>query len=327
MNHSISESAWHGQAAWALENDALRTVIVPNMGAKIVSLFDKRSGQEWLVGAGERPFAPVPYTADFVAQDMSGWDEMFPTITACDYPVPGKKQGVPLPDHGEVWPLPWTQAPSKIGTLKFCVTGKALPYKLTRTLSYSANDTLHMAYDLENLGQEAMPYIWAAHPQFVCGESAQIILPPEVKEVCNVLPPEWGWGELEARYAWPKTAVIAGKQRQSNITEAASLKQIRKFFTLPDQPVSWAGVIRHQTNDWLRFEWDANLVPYLGIWVDEGVFNASSVMAFEPMTGFYDSLELAWEKKMVKTIAAGETHTWSLAVRFGTDKDSFPANQ
>ena len=324
MDVSISRTNWHGQNAWILENDTIRTIIVPEIGAKLVSLFDKRTQQEWLVGPGERPFTTVPYAASFVEQDMSGWDEMFPTITACGYPVPGEKQGVHLPDHGEVWPLPWTQEPSKLSTLKFSVQGKALPYKLTRTLSYSTDETLHMAYKLENLGQTSMPYIWSAHPQFVCGESAKIILPDHIKEICNVLPTEWGWGDLETRHDWPKTAVIAEKQRQSDIIGPASLNQIRKFFVLPDELVSWAGVVRQQTNDWLRFEWDANLVPYLGIWVDEGVFNSSSVMAFEPMTGFYDSLAVAWEKQRVLTIEPGEVRSWALSVRLGTDEDSFP---
>lgn len=69
------------------------TVVVPEMGAKLVSLADKRSGLEWLAGPADRPFRPVPYGADFVQQDMSGWDEMFPTIVACAYPAPGENHG------------------------------------------------------------------------------------------------------------------------------------------------------------------------------------------------------------------------------------------
>jgi len=56
---------------------------------------------------GNRPFKPVAYGAVFVDQDMSGWDEMFPTINACTYPAPSPYAGITLPDHGEVWVLPW----------------------------------------------------------------------------------------------------------------------------------------------------------------------------------------------------------------------------
>ncbi len=104
----VDTTTWHGIAALVLENETFRTVVVPTMGAKIVSLLDKRTGVEWLAGPGDRPFRPASYGATFDQQDMSGWDEMFPTITACPYPAPGAHTGVSLPDHGEVWAVPWT---------------------------------------------------------------------------------------------------------------------------------------------------------------------------------------------------------------------------
>ena len=104
---SLTETMWLGQPALALDTPVLRLVTVPGMGAKIVSLYDKRHGREWLVPPTERLFGPVPYGVQFDAQDMSGWDEMFPTIDACAYPLPGAYAGAALPDHGEVWPLPW----------------------------------------------------------------------------------------------------------------------------------------------------------------------------------------------------------------------------
>ncbi len=110
-----------------LESDFIRTAVVPEMGAKLVSLFDKRTQREWLVAPGLRPLQKVAYGANFVEQDMSGWDEMFPTIVACDYPVPGERFGTPLPDHGEVWPLSWRLEPTSPDSLRTSVEGKALP--------------------------------------------------------------------------------------------------------------------------------------------------------------------------------------------------------
>ena len=39
-----------------------------------------------------------------------------------------------------------------------------------------------------------MPYLWAAHPQFLAGADCQIILPPEVTEVVNTMPVRMGLG-------------------------------------------------------------------------------------------------------------------------------------
>ena len=46
-----------------------------------------------------------------------------------------------------------------------------------------------------------------------------------------------------------------------------------------------------------------------------------SVAALEPMTGFYDSLAVAWQKNEVSMIEAGATHSWTLAVRLGISGD------
>lgn len=320
MNVSIRQTTWHGQQARTLENDTIRTVVVPDLGAKIVSLLDKRTQLEWLIAPGDRPLKLVPYGAAFTEQDMSGWDEMFPTIVACAHPAPGEQHGTPLPDHGEVWSLPWKleTAPSP-GALKLCVTGRALPYRLTRTLSYTTADTLKMHYELENLGQDTMPYLWAAHPQFLCGDQAEIRFPPQVTKVCNTLPAEWGWGKPETRFAWPD-AVQRGR---IDCTGPPSRKQARKFYLLPETCVAWVGLIRRPAGDWLRLAWDPTEIPYLGLWVDEGALNHATVAAPEPTTGFYDSLTVAWEKNRVTMIDPGETQLWTLVVRLGTGDHAF----
>ncbi len=127
MNATVEQATWHGLSAWMLENDLLRTVIVPELGGKLVSLTDKRSQLEWLVGPGDRSVRKIPYGAPFHEQDMSGWDEMFPTIVACAYPGPGAQHGTPLPDHGEVWTLPWMVDHAGDGKLTLSVEGRRCP--------------------------------------------------------------------------------------------------------------------------------------------------------------------------------------------------------
>jgi galactose mutarotase-like enzyme len=327
MDIKLSESFWFGQGAWLLENNAIKTIIVPSIGAKIVSLFDKRTGNEWLMGPDERPFQEVPYGASFVEQDMSGWDEMFPTIVACSYPAQGPNLGVALPDHGEVWSLPWTVEQTDKGLLSLSVEGVALRYRLMRTLTFSAEDSLHIHYTLQNHEQEPLAYIWSAHPQFVCENGAQIVLPPEVTEVCNSIPPEWGWGEPETRFSWPEATTVDGQHMQIDQVGQASREQARKFFVPPEMSVGWVGLTRKTAGDWLRLSWNPDEVPYLGLWMDEGKISSKVVAAPEPMTGYYDSLETAWEKRRVAVADPGESRSWSLSVQLGTGEQPFPTEQ
>ena len=171
----ISGTNWHNFPAWILENDKIRVVIVPELGAKIVSLFDKVYSHEWLVPP-MRPLKQTSYGADFVSQDMSGWDEMMPTIVACDW------EGVHLPDHGEVWSIPWALE-STVDALVLSVMGVAMPYRFTRTAALLEPNCLELRYSLTNTGKTACPYLWTAHPQFAANAQTRIILPPDVTQM------------------------------------------------------------------------------------------------------------------------------------------------
>ena len=48
MNVVVHQTTWHGHPALLLESDAIQTVVIPVLGAKLVSLVDKRTGNEWL---------------------------------------------------------------------------------------------------------------------------------------------------------------------------------------------------------------------------------------------------------------------------------------
>lgn len=316
METTLKSTTWHGIKAWVFENKILQLVVVPEMGAKFVSLLDKRSGREWLMDKGDRPFRPVEHAANFVEQDMSGWDEMFPTIVACNYPGVGELQGARLPDHGEVWTLPWQKKDHGSDRLTLSVTGVALPYRLTRSLMFSHPDCFKFSYSLKNLSNLAMPYLWAAHPQFVCPAGTRVLLPPQVQTVNNVLDESWGWGAPHTQWLWPSQDQNNSK-RQIDLIGEPSLKRARKVFIPPELRIDWAS-LQTPSGDWLKMDWDSNKVPYFGLWVDEGALSSKSVAAPEPMTGYYDSLELAVKNERVSILPPGETQSWWLTVQVGS---------
>ena len=313
----LYQTQWQGWDAWALENSTLRIVTIPELGAKLVSLLDKRNQLEWLAAPGERPLNKAPYGATFTDQDMSGWDDMFPTIVACDYPGTGDRHAVALPDHGEVWTMPWSVEKANEGTLTLSVSGQALPYRLRRSLAFNAANVLQLSYQVDNLGQDALPFLWAAHPQFACGLDTEIVLPAHVNQVCNTLPASWGWGEPETRFGWPEALRPDGSPRRLDRVGPPELHRARKFFVPPEITAGWASLVRLPEGDWLRMAWEADIPLYLGVWVDEGALNSASVAAIEPMTGFYDSLMVAWEKNLVSILGPSARASWRLTVQTG----------
>lgn len=303
----VIHSTWHSFPALSLESEQMRVVIVPELGAKIVSLFDKAHGQEWLAPP-MRPLQQTTYGADFVSQDMSGWDEMLPTIVACNY------QDALLPDHGEIWSIPWqVQQTSEAAVLS--VSGRTLPYRLTRSAELVAPDCLELHYTLAHTGEKPFPYLYAAHPQFVADEQTCLILPPQVTEMVNVIADDPAWGLSGRRYAWPQALDRHGHPWRLDRVRSVDNHTCRKFYIPPESPVAWAALLHEGKGCQLRVEWSAAELPYLGLWVDEGVYNNLPVAAFEPSNAYYDSLLWALENGRVPMLQPGQEHHWQIRLR------------
>lgn len=309
---------WHGLRACVLENERLRAVVLPTIGAKIASIFDKQAQHEWLIQPTSLPPQPeIPYGTPFDKFEIYGWDEMFPTIIAGSYPEEGPYQDAFLPDHGEVWPLTWRRETSAFDALTLSVNGRALPYRLVRTLSFDGLDALRLHYTVTNTGAKDLIALWAAHPMFAVDAQTEIVLPSSVQQVYNVhaMAP---WGEHGLLYEWPNARTPDGRTWDLRRIGPPTLRDCRKFYVPPEQPVGWAGLRQIDSGAWLRLEWDGDVLPYLGIWVDEGIWAASSTVALEPTDGFYDSLTTAYDHKRILRLRSGDTRFWDVTLRLNS---------
>jgi galactose mutarotase-like enzyme len=303
---TISNTTWYGFLAIRLESEQLQVIIVPDLGAKIVSLFDKTHQHEWLVPP-MRPPQQTYYGADFVSQDMSGWDEMIPTISSCTW------DGHFLPDHGEVWSIPW-QVESLTNDVNLSVESKVLPYQLKRSAVLPTPDCLELRYTLAPTGSIAMPYLWAAHPQFAADAQTRIVLPTEVTRVVNVVARDKIWGEPGKMHAWPKASGADGQFLNLDRVRPVQQNACRKFYVPPELAVGTASLVNEKLRCELQMNWSAAELPYLGLWVDEGVYNANPVAALEPSTGYYDSLDRAVSNGKVSILEPGKEKSWTLRV-------------
>jgi len=307
---NILKTTWHNFPALALEGESLRVIIVPDLGAKIVSLYDQLHGREWLVPS-IREVKQTIYGAVFTDQDMSGWDEMLPTIIACEW------DGAQLPDHGEVWSIPW-----KLESMESCLTlsveGISFPYHFVRSALLVAPDTLELRYSLTNTGQKELPYMWTAHPQFLVDEHTRIIFPTEVTQVVNVIDDDPVWGKAGELVSWPEAISGTGQVWQLDRVRSVENHTCRKIYTLPQQSVSWAALVDEHLGCQLRLEWSSDFAPYLGLWIDEGTYNTAPVAALEPSNGYYDSLERAVQNQMIPWLKPGQEVIWAMQVKLNS---------
>jgi hypothetical protein len=264
---------------------ALAVEVIPEAGGKIAAL--RHGEREWLLAqANGRPAPPPRYGASFTAGPLWGWDEMLPTIDPCG----------DLPDHGEVWALPWTCAWGD-GRLTCAVQGRARPYRLARSLEVRE---AAVVLDYELTATERMPVLWAAHPQFALDPGGTaVLLPAGAGELVDVSDgARVGPGALEK----PLRLLPAGTGRKLYAEPDARLGEV----TLVDRGGSW-----------LRMTWDPDRLPYLGIWIDHGAYAHRPVVAIEPTNGYYDSLERATALGRAAEVAPGRPLRWRLRVQAG----------
>ncbi|MEA2393476.1 MAG: hypothetical protein QOJ82_1367, partial [Solirubrobacteraceae bacterium] len=121
-----------GDALIQLGDGDLGVAIAPRLGGKITSL--RAQGHEWLTPAVPGALRQYPPGTAFAHADMSGWDEMLPTIIACEDPTRPDSE-VALPDHGDLWDRPWEIVERGPRELTLRATSSSLPLTLSRRVS------------------------------------------------------------------------------------------------------------------------------------------------------------------------------------------------
>lgn len=260
-----------------LTTETVHLAIDPARGGKITSLLDRRSGREWLLAPGEPKGAPAGYGASFVDHELSGWDEMLPTIVPCE--VEGDDGRVELPDHGEVWSVPWTLTRHGPTSVTMQVRPRRWSVLFERTVEIVADDVVRLAYQVTNQAGRRLPVLWAAHPQLLWRPGSRVDLPPQVDTVLDVT-------------AEPDPVRTAWDDAYARLLDELEEGRGRKVWTLPGQRPAWAR-LRDADGGSLTMAFDPDVLPYVGVWWDARAYAPRPAVAIEPSTGFYDDLAVA----------------------------------
>ncbi|HEY3932921.1 MAG TPA: hypothetical protein VGM58_11215, partial [Verrucomicrobiae bacterium] len=137
LTNSFTVRQEQGFEVYMLHTEEVELAVVPELGAKIISLKDLRTGREWMwhPPGGLKLFRNHPSDA-FSQSPLAGADECLPTIAPCSW------QGRELPDHGEVWNVPWKVDSEALehGILKTSVRLEISPFGFERTIELCGNE-------------------------------------------------------------------------------------------------------------------------------------------------------------------------------------------
>lgn len=275
-----------------LRSAEVELAIVPELGAKIVSLKNLCTGREWMWSRdSSRALYPSRFGSNFADSSLVGWDECLPTIAACQW------NGRSLPDHGEVWSTPWRLEASTETSVTTVVDLSLSPLTFKRTITLSGNE-VRADYVLRSRSANPEPFLWAMHPLLAIESGDRLHLSPALQ------------------------AKIAKEPWVESLNFDASAPACRKSFAaVPsdaaasiEKPVS-ASVVNLQTGDALRIEWDARENDTLGLWLTRGGWNRHHHLAIEPTNAANDSLTDAFVSRHCGLLAPLSTISWKVRIR------------
>lgn len=307
----MTEAVYKGLSALVLENEILRLTFLPGYGFKLASLLSKKTGREWLFQSPENTLRIPEYGAPFSAYDSSGFDEVFPSIDACPYPD-GPYKGLPVPDHGELWTLPWEGIASPDGkSVKAFTESKVFPYIFSRRTTLNKNEII-FEYEVENTSYEEFKFIWTPHCLLACSPATRLIVPENLTQVMTVEHSTQHLGVWGTRHSYPITTDIHGQTIDLSATEPASACNCEKFYFTALNLAGWCAIEHTDTGETLRYDYDGKKIPYLGIWKTQGGYRGDYNIALEPCTGEFDDLYVANKLRRTAVIEPKDKFVWKL---------------
>jgi galactose mutarotase-like enzyme len=318
MSGVWAEEALDGLRLLRGHRDGLEVALLPEVGGKMVSL-RSAEGREWLWQTPRRPFRKPAYGGAFEAYDISGFDECFPGIGEGPYPL-APWEGVTVPDHGELWTLPWDHA-IEDDALTLAVHGVRFPYRIEKRLTLESGQ-VRLDYRLQNLSPFPLRYLWSAHPLFAARPGMRVLMPDGVR-----VRVDWSkdgrLGGLGAEHDWPSTRTPAGEQVRLDMLPPEDAGTADKLYTTrlpPAAEAGWCALDDPATGQRLTLRFDPALVPYVGVWLNLGGWPVTPGtepcynVALEPCTGFPDRVDEAIRRHEVATLPGKGVVEWWLTL-------------
>jgi len=298
----VKESSFRGLKAILMESDALKLTILPERGANIISMYDKKTNREWVWQNPSFNYRKPKYDDSFLDYDMSGYDDCFPTIgkEKC-FAYPWKD--IVMPDHGEVWSLPWKYRFEK-GKVLLNVHGIRFPYVLEKQVALDEKcSAVTLCYRVTNFSPMDMPVIWCGHYMSAVTPGMEAFFPGDVEFTKDLKP--WSL-EHHDQLSWikfgkPETKVVA------------------KYFS-KELSGGFAGFYDPVTKDYLLYTFSTKQLPYVGLWINQCGFPLPESEYYNAGLEPTNGLETPGDTKkagLLRYFKADSTIEWQIRITFG----------
>lgn len=284
-----------------LENECLSVDVVPAVGGRVISIFDKERQYEFLWRNAGVPLRRLEVGADYDENFYGGIDELLPNDVA------EMVQGVMLPDHGEIWTMEM-QSALQGGVLTMSGTLPIYGLEYEKSVSLRPNTPhLDIAYKIRNPTQCAKPFLWKLHAALNINEGDQIVCPARMARAVGS---EWTRWKTTQPFSWP----LAQGGRADFVPRASNKIDFLYLYELQEGLMGWQSK-RNGLGLFLRFATD--VFRYCWLFASYGGFLGHYTAILEPCTTMPISLLEAAKLGQCSVLDAGRDLTTRVSIYAG----------
>ncbi len=292
----IFETTFKNVNGICVETDKLRAIFLPEYGAKLTSLVYKSQNYE-LFSQDENPvYLPQSETSNYVEQEVSAVDDLFPTIDPCKTGFANNEE---YPCHGETLRVKhdYSVEDDKL-TMSF--TSEKFGYRFTKTVYGGENGELKTVYEITNQTDTDFPCIFGLHCMLRAEEGGKVLTYETEDEAVMMFDED---GEFGNRWDQVKLS-----EKMLTSDKYAKDGNAYKYYLCGKKTANQCGYFNPVLDKTVMLSYNGKAMPYLGIWMNNGKFKEMYNVAIEPCSAPYDSPVNAKDKGYEFLIKAGETY-------------------
>jgi galactose mutarotase-like enzyme len=284
-----------------LENSFVRVVVCPTLGARVLEIEHRASGENLLWQNPRIEHRAVPIGTSYDDNFAGGWDELFPNDLA------GRVGDEQYPDHGELWCQPWQhriehRSADEV-TLYLHRTGACTPTTVEKWITLRADERqLRFRHRFTNHGHRTLNFLWKLHPAMAIDAGDRIDVPGARGELVD---PTFGRARADTPFAWPAAPQPDGTT--VDLSVVPPLDGTRDFVYVSELTAGWCAIRRLQHDIGFGLVFPLDVFPSVWLFMTFGGWRGLSTAVLEPCTTVPKDLNEAIRRGTDRRLAPGES--------------------
>jgi len=293
-----------------LESNLLQVDVFPGGGGKLVSIYNKELGYEFLWRNEALQLKPYPEGTEYDPVFFGGVDELLPND------IPERVDGMAFPDHGELWTA--ALEPSVTGDRGLQLQGQLPVSKLRyekKIYLDKERPVIVTDYRITNGNNVPVKFLWKLHAALNIDQGDRINCSAKQGQVVDL---EYSRFQTIEPFAWP---VIDGE----DVSTLPAKNGGMDFFYLYDLSVGQVAWHRPSDDMYFAYQFDRSVFPYVWLFASYGGFLGHYMAILEPCTSMPISVNDAALAGTAVVLQPGETLATQVSMVAGKLTDNLIA--